>query len=296
MVYHYKKKFPSIDDVVLAKVLNISEYGIEVSLNEYNNIRGFINCSEVSRKKKVNFNKLLTVGKDVFLHVIQVDEVKCMIDLSKRTISDDDIKQFTETHRLHMQLYNLFKQLYMKIYDLKVENIDQDNLHKFLSHTLFDIQTEFENTYLIEKLINKETNSEIIDSIDFDSINSINSINFNSINATQFKLILDDFIDKKINRTKQELTETIKLMTYSATGLTDIKYVLDYKSFMEFEELTKDFDIRINYISGSVYHIIITQKDFELVGNKTIEETNILIKQEIKKRACEKQMQNQIVL
>lgn len=288
MVYFYKKKLPSIDDVVIAKVINISQYGIEVELIEYNNATGFINCGEVSRKKKVNFNKLLTVGKDILLHVIQVDEVKCMIDLSKRTISDDDVKQFTLQHRLHMQLYNLFKQLYMKINNIiDVNKIDQDDIHNFMCFTLFEIQTEFENEYLIEKIISKDTNMEIIESIDFESIN---------IKPDEFKRILDDHIDKKINRTKPELNETIKLMTYSATGLNDLKYSMDYKNFDSYELLKKDFDIKINYISASAYSIILTQKDFDLLGETSIEDAIILIKKEIKKRADEKKMQNQIVL
>jgi translation initiation factor 2 alpha subunit (eIF-2alpha) len=288
MIYYYKKKLPSIDDVVIAKVKNISEYGIEVSLVEYNGATGFINCSEVSRKKKVNFNKLLTIGKDILVHVIQVDELKHMIDLSKRTISDDDVKLFTDTHRSHIQLYNLFKQLYMKIYDIGIEKISQEELHKFLCLTLFEVQTEFENEYLIEKLINKETNNEIIETIDFDSIEGIEK--------EQFKSILDEYIDKKINRTKPELTETIKLMTYSATGVADIKYTLDFKSFENYNELIKDFEVKINYMTGSAYSIIIIQKDFDLKGNKTIENVNNFIKQEIKKRATEKQIQNQIVI
>lgn len=288
MVHYYKKKLPSVDDVVIAKVMNISEYGIEVSLVEYNGTTGFINCSEVSRKKKVNFNKLLTIGKDILVHVLQVDNEKNMIDLSKRTIGDDDIKIFTDTHRSHIQLYNLFKQLYMKIYNLGIEKISQEELHKFLCLTLFELQTEFENEYLMEKIVDKETNKEIIDSIDFDSIEVLD--------REKFKSVLDEYIDKKINRTKPELTETIKLMTYSATGVADIKYTLDFKSFENFAELSADFDIKINYMSGSVYSIIIAQKDFDLNGNKNIQEINTFIKQEIKKRAAEKNLQNQIVL
>lgn len=288
MVYYYKNKFPSIDDVVIAKVTNISGYGIEVSLIEYNGITGFINCSEVSRKKKVNFNKLLTIGKDILVHVLQVDKNKHMIDLSKRTIGDDDVKQFTDTHRSHIQVYNLFKQLYMKIYNIGIENISQEELHKFLCTTIFELQTEFENEYIMEKLVSKEKNNEIIDSIDFDSIEGLDK--------KQFKLVVDDYIDKKINRTKPELTETIKLMTYSATGVSDIKYTLDFKSFENFSELVKDFNIKINYMASSAYSIIIEQKDFDLKGNKTIEDVNSFIKQEIKKRAIEKQIQNQIVL
>ena len=289
MVYYYKKKFPSIDDVVIAKVMNISQYGIEVKLMEYNDIKGFINCSEVSRKKKINFNKLLTIGKDILVHVIQVDESKGMIDLSKRTISDDDIKQFTEIHKSHIQLYNLFKQLYMKINNIiELEKLNQEDLYNFMCNTLFEIQNEFENDHLIEKITNKETNNEIIESIDFDSIPNITN--------NSFKQILDEYIDKKINRTKQELTETIKLMTYNLTGLADIKYVLDFKSFDEFSELDKDFDIKINYISSSVYSIILDQKNFDLVRQTTIEEAIVLIKKEIKKRSLEKNIQNQIVL
>lgn len=288
MVYYYKKKLPSVDDVVIAKVINISEYGIKVSLIEYNGITGFINCSEVSRKKKVNFNKLLTIGKDILVHVLQVDEGKKMIDLSKRTIGDDDVKLFTDNHRSHIQLYNLFKQLYMKIHNVGIDAISQEELHEFLCPTLFELQTEFENDYLLSKLINKETNNEIIVSMDFDSIQELN--------GEQFKSILDDYIDKKINRTKPEITENIKLMTYSATGVADIKYTLDFKSFENFGELERDFDININYMAGSVYSILISQKDFDLKGNKTINEINCIIKQEIKKRAVEKQIQNQIVL
>lgn len=288
MVYYYKKKLPSVDDVVIAKVMNISEYGIEVSLIEFNNVSGFINCSEVSRKKKVNFNKLLTIGKDILLHVIQVDENKCMIDLSKRTISDDDVKQFTETHREHIQLYKLFKQLYMKIKNISVDNVDQDDLHKFLCYTLFEVQTEFENSYILEKIINKDTNTEILDAIDFDSLKKSC--------LEEFKNILDDYIDKKINRTKPELTETIKLMTYNSTGLADIKYSLDFKTFEEYNNLNKDFEIKINYITSSAYSIIIIQKDFDLNGNNTIEEAITIIKKEIKKRTTDKQIQNQIIL
>ena len=288
MVYYYKKKIPSVDDVVIAKVVSISEYGIEVTLIEYNGITGYINCSEVSRKKKVNFNKLLTIGKDILVHVLQVDEDKNMIDLSKRTIGDDDIKLFTDTHRSHIQLYNLFKQLYMRIYGIGIEKISQEELHKFLCLTLFELQTEFENEHLLSKLINKETNKEIIDSIDFESIEGLND--------EQFKLVLDDYIDKKINRTKTETTHTIKLMTYSATGVADIKYALDFKSFENFDELKADFDVKINYMTGSVYSIIVSQKDFDLKGNKTINDVNTFIKQEIKKRATEKNLQNQIVL
>ena len=59
MVYLYKKKFPSIDDLVIAKIESVNEYGVAVTLPEYNNITGFIQYTEVSRKKKKDINKNL---------------------------------------------------------------------------------------------------------------------------------------------------------------------------------------------------------------------------------------------
>ena len=288
MVYYYKKKIPSIDDIVIAKVEKISELGIEVTLNEYNGIGGFINCGEVSRKKKVNFNKLLTVGKDVLLNVIQVDETKNYIDLSKRTISEDDIKLFNERHKLHIHLYNIFKHICMRVKNIdRLDKINETQLYDFMCVSLFEIQKEFENEYICEKLLNKETNLEILNCIDYDLV---------GLSIEEFKKILDEYIDNKINRTKPELSETIKLMTYSSSGLADLKYSLDYKSFAEFEEFSKDFEIKINYITGSVYSIIVEQKDFDLTGTIIIEDVLSIIKKEIKKRAMEKQLQNQIVV
>lgn len=290
MVYYYKKKIPSIDDIVIAKVEKISEYGVEVSLTEYNEIKGFINCGEVSRKKRVNLSKLLSVGKEILLNVIQVNEEKKMIDLSKRTISDDDIKLFNSKHKSHIQLYNLFKHIYMKLNELdNPDKINEDKLYDFMCVSLWEIQTECENDVLIEKILSKDTFREILDLIDFNSLENIT--------REQFELILTNWIENKVNRTKPELTETIKLMTYSATGLADIKYTLDYKNFPFYsEDVRKDFDVKILYISSSVYSLNIMQNDFDLIGNITINDITTMIKKEIKQRAVEKLIQNQIVI
>jgi len=297
MVYYYKKKIPAIDDIVIAIVDKISEYGIEVTLSEYNGIKGFINCSEVSRKKRVNLNKLLTVGKDVLLHVIQIDEEKKHIDLSKRTIGEEDIKIFGIKHKLHIQLYNIFKQFYMKITNItNLEKINEDNLYEFMCGTLFQIQNEFENEYIMEKILNKETNNEILDVIDFDRLIELFDDEGLVIDLEKFKLIVNEYIDTKINRVKPQSNETIKLMTYSSTGLEDLKYSLNYKSFSFYNDILADFDIKINYISGSIYLLIVEQKDFELKGTLGIDDVLTLVKTEIKNRATEKQIQNQIII
>lgn len=288
MVYYYKKKFPDTDDIVIGQVDKISEYGIEVTLVEFDNLKGFINCSEVSRKKRVNFNKILTIGKEVFLHVMQVDKEKGFVDLSKRTICDEDIKTFKEKHKIYIQLYNVFKQLYMKLNQISnPESINENELYHFMCGSFWEIETEIEIQGVQEKLLNKDTYNEVLEFIDFESLGR---------SKEEFVGVLINFIDSKVNKTKPELSETIKLMTYSSTGLADIKYALDFGSFNFIQGLLTDFEIKINYISSSAYVILIAQKEFELFNELSIEDAIGLIKQEIKSRAIEKQIQNQIVL
>lgn len=287
MVYYYKKKIPSIDDIVIARVEKISPYGIDVVLVEYNDIKGFINCNEVSRKKKVNLNKLLTVGKEILLNVIQVDEIKGYIDLSKRTISDEDIKLFTEKHKQYIQLYNIFKYIFMKLFNIEKSTIDEDKLYNFMSDTLWELQIEYENQDIISKLITKNSNLEILEEINYEQKN---------FTIEQLKIIINEYIKEKLNRIKPYLTETIKLMTYSLTGLLDIKYSLDIESFECYENLKNDFDIKLTYMTNSIYSIIIEQIEFDLKNSITIEDAISIVKTEIKKRAIEKNIQNQIVI
>jgi len=287
MVYYHKNKIPSIDDIIIARVDKISEYGINVTLIEYNNIKGFVNCSEVSRKKKVNLNKLFTVGKEVFLIVIQVDELKGYIDLSKKIVNDDDIESFTKNHKFHIQLYNIFKNMFMKLYNIEIPKfIDEDKLYNFMCETLWELQNNYENDLIIEKLLNKDNNAEILKIINYEEKN---------YTLEKIKSIIDEYIDTKLNRIKPFITENIKLMSYSIDGLDNIKYALNYISFENYESLKIDFDIKINYIAGSSYSIIIEQKDFDLSGSINIEEAINLIKNEIKLRSTNKSIQYQIV-
>ena len=146
----------------------------------------------------------------------------------------------------------------------------------------------------MEKILNKEMNNEILEIIDYEQL--INLFDNKTINLDEFKLIVNEYIDTKINRVKPQINETIKLMTYSSTGLSDIKYSMDWKSFPFYNDTLSDFDIKINYISGSIYSLVVEQKEFDLKGSNTIDDIVTLIKKEIKTRAIEKKIQNQIVI
>jgi translation initiation factor 2 alpha subunit (eIF-2alpha) len=286
--YIYNKQYPDIDEIVIAKVTKISEYGITVTLTEYNNIEGFMNCTEVSRKKKVNLNKLLIIGKEILLNVIRIDKEQNLIDLSKRTISSDDEKMFNDKHTIYVKLYRFFVNIFMKFKNINDHvAIDDIELCNFMKNTLWTIQDEFDNDFINETIFNKLTNNDIIE-----------KFNFNSIGITHNELIkiINDYIDKKINRIKPELFDSIKLTTLNINGVEDIKWVLNFKNYSFFSELNKDYDIDICYTSSSIYTINVKQKNFTVIDNCSISDALNLIKNEIKLRCVEKIIKNNIFL
>ena len=81
----YKENFPEKDDLVLGKIKDISKFGINVELLEYNNKTAFLNFKDVTQKKKMyHIKKIIKKNKLYPFTVINVDTEKDIIDLSKR--------------------------------------------------------------------------------------------------------------------------------------------------------------------------------------------------------------------
>ena len=325
MVYLYKEILPKVDDIVNVKIDKITELGIEVSLNEYNGIMGYISYSEVSRQKKYNINKILKVGQNINLIVIAVNCDKNHIDLSKRTINEEESKLFDLKLRIYMSLYNLWKFIYRRYYNVKIVN--NDIFRIFLKKTLWYLQsldeykinnellyadlTNYDKYLLIIDLLsnlipdtlnvplaNTDTDTDTDNNTDTDTDNNTNT-NTNTDNNTdnntdtnttnvdnlvmrtdikvyevnlpfnfdKIKVILLEFIEKRIIMQKPTKEIYITLLSFSENALDDIKYVLDYKNYDFFENSNIDFETNIVYYANSKYKINIEQKDYLLNGS-----------------------------
>jgi len=83
----YRRKYPRVDEVVMANVVSVTNVLIHVQLPQYDNIQGIVLLSEVSRRRIRSINNHLRVGTKEPLIVVNVDEEHGNIDLSKRRIS-----------------------------------------------------------------------------------------------------------------------------------------------------------------------------------------------------------------
>jgi len=277
MVFIYNKKFPVVDEVVIAKIDNINELGINVSLIHYDNLKGYISYSEVSRKKKFNVNKILTVGKETHLIVINIDPDKGFIDLSKRTINDEEVALFDEKYKMYIKLYNMFRNFFKRYYDYKGEYDDKE-LEIFLKNTLWKFQETLEDNEICDTITNSDNNADLINQ----------SLN---LDKSKLKDIIDDYIKTNIFVIKPSKEIIFTLYSVGEEGYFDLKYTLDFKNFYFYKNIADDYSISILYETNSEYKIIIKQNDYVIKNQDyDIEKVEVDILDEILKRSTEKNM------
>ena len=90
----HEKTYPEIDEVVICRVKQINDYGIQVNILNYGNIDGFLAINELSRKKIKSIRSVIKVGDIKPLVVIRKDlkNNQMLIDLSKKQLSDIEIE------------------------------------------------------------------------------------------------------------------------------------------------------------------------------------------------------------
>jgi translation initiation factor 2 alpha subunit (eIF-2alpha) len=284
MVYLYPNKLPTTDTVVIGKVKEINGYGVVVILPEYNNIEGYIAFSEVSMKKRYKINNIMAIGKEVLLNTITVDEKKQNIDLSKRMINDNEIKYFTDNYKKHLQLFNLWRYIFFKLHGIEINDenilkIDTELFSSFLEKTLWNFQNEYTNEELIEIMFNNDK---------YDIFNNLE-------NNSEIKEILKKYTDSKIVKVLPQKTLEITLYSFESTGLNDIKYVLNYKTYdnENINNSLSKYSIDIKYMTNSIYNINIKLNNFNDINNNEIDNIDIISSyflKEIKKRSIDKQI------
>jgi len=284
MVYLYNNKQLEINDIVIAKVVEINNLNIVAKLPDYNDMTGYISYIEVARKRRYNLNKLVSIDKEIVTAITGINKEKNYVELSIRVVTPAEIEKFIINRKSYLNLYNLWRYVYMKLnpkVNMDITQINELALGNFMSSTLWAIETnctEFENhDQLYNDIINPKTNLNILQYMENQLDGSYIISESNTSNETQtqiqtqtqiktqtqtqteIKKILDEYSQLKtiVKMTKDtEFTMT----SYEITGCTDIINTLDYKSFAAYVNMYLNYDIGIMYISDSVYKLCIKQK------------------------------------
>ena len=153
-------ELPEIGEIVIVTITKIGDHGAYVSLDEYNNIQGFLHVSEIAPGWVRNIHKYVKEGEKKVALVKKVREGREEIDLSLKQISKDqqkkkllDVKRFEkgkgiiknvqekaglsskEAEKLEDKLFSKYDSVYDAVVDIATNGIDAINDLKLVKKT-----------------------------------------------------------------------------------------------------------------------------------------------------------------
>lgn len=104
-----ESKYP-VNSIVKGKVTNIAQYGVFVEIE--NGIEGLVHVSEMSwLKNNISPSKMLSVGQDINVMVLDIDTEHHRISLGIKQCSENPWKKFSDTHKVGDVLEGIIKNI-----------------------------------------------------------------------------------------------------------------------------------------------------------------------------------------
>lgn len=182
----YRSDLPSVDEITTVKVVDSNEYGYKVLLMEYNNAEGFVTKSEII-KGRTRKKRLVKINDIIAMSVLRVDKNKNTIDLSKKHVVEDEIKnseiKYKYCHKMFLignDIFGIYKR-YCEFYNMKIDMSFENVMGKTIWRLYDELNCSTANcyekvyTYIctnVEKLIPKGTFDEKLASFIVNNIKS----------------------------------------------------------------------------------------------------------------------------
>ena len=221
---------PEVGEIVIATVTKIGDHGAYVSLDEYNNIQGFLHISEIAQGWVRSVGKFVKEGEKKVLLVKKVREGREEIDLSLKQISRDQKKKKLLDVKRHEKGKGIIKNVQEKT---KLSGAEIENLE--------------------DKIFSK------YDSI-YDAVVDIARRGIDVLNDLKLpKKILDVIVEEssKINLPSAEILGVLEITDTSSNGIENIK-----KKLQDLEKKGQN-GVVISYIGAPKYRLRVTAPDFK---------------------------------
>ena len=242
------QELPEVGEIVIATIKKTGDHGAYVSLDEYDNVQGFLHISEIAPGWVRKVTRYVKEGDKKVLLVKKIQEDRAEIDLSLKQISKEQRKKkLLEVKRFEKE-QGILKNIQDKV-KLSSEEVDD----------------------LEEKLLSKYKSI-------YDAIIEIGTKNIN---------VIDDLeISEKIKKTIDELSKKIKLPSVEIRGILEMTnnksngIEIIRKILLDAIKESQNEKIEILYLGAPKYRLSIIAQDF-----KTAEKTLKPILEKIEKNA-----------
>ena len=242
------QELPEVGEIVIATIKKTGDHGAYVSLDEYENIQGFLHISEIAPGWVRKVTKYVKEGDKKVLLVKKIQENRAEIDLSLKQISKEQRKK--------------------KLLDVKRFEKEQGILKNIQDKVKLSSK-EIEE--LEEKLLSKYNSV-------YDAIIEIATINISVIDDLKISEKIKDVIEelsKKIKLPTVEIRGVLEMTSNKSNGIEVIRKIL-----LDAIKESQNEKIDVSYLGAPKYRLSIIAQDF-----KTAEKTLKPILTKIEKNA-----------
>lgn len=244
------QELPEVGEIVVATITKIMDQGAYVSLDEYNNIQGFLHISEIATGWIRHVEKFVKIGEKKVLLVKRVNSARSEIDLSLKQVSSDQKKK--------------------KLLELKRNEKEQVLIESLKTKTGLS-QSEIEK---LEEILVNQFNS-VYDA--FSEIASKGISILDGLNLSKKVLSAIEEISSKIQVPHVEIRGVLEITCTKPNGIEIIK-----KSLLDSTE-SKDAAVEITYIGAPKYRLIISAPNFK-TAEKALKPVLLSIQTNIEKK------------
>ena len=223
------QEMPEQGEIVIATVTKVMDHGAYVTLDEYENIQGFLHISEIAPGWIRSVNRFVKDGEKKVLLVKKVNPDRGDIDLSLKQVSNDQKKQKLKEVKKFEKGKTLLQNVQekAKLSDDEIEKLEDDIYSKYDS--VYDAFIE----------------------IGRNGISVVKDLKL----AKKTASVIEE-ICSKIKLPSVEIRGIMEITNYNSQGVEIIKKIL-------LDVLKKDPTIDITYLGAPKYRLSITAEDFK---------------------------------
>jgi len=223
------QEMPEQGEIVLATVTKVMDHGAYVTLDEYDDIQGFLHVSEIAPGWIRSVNRFVRDGEKKVLLVKKVNSQRGDIDLSLKQVSKDQKKQKLKEVKKFEKGKTILQNVQdkAKLTDEEIEKLE-DNIY-----------SKFDSVY------------DAFISIGRNGIDSVKELKLAKKTAT----VIED-ICSKIKLPSVEIRGIMEITNSKSDGVEIIKKIL-------LNVIKKDSTIDITYLGAPKYRLSITSEDFK---------------------------------
>ena len=223
------QEMPEQGEIILATITKVMDHGAYATLDEYDDIQGFLHISEIAPGWIRSVNRFVKDGEKKVLLVKKVNPQRGDIDLSLKQVSKDQKKQKLKEVKKFEKGKTLLQNVQekAKLTDEEVEKLEDSIYSKFDS--VYDAFIE----------------------IGRNGIESVKELKIAKKTAT----IIED-ICSKIKLPSVEIRGIMEITNNKSDGVEIIKKTL-------LDVIKKDSTVDITYLGAPKYRLSITAEDFK---------------------------------